>query len=170
MFKFRRRLNIHYLVGQGEKIVRSHESHAEKGSPLQVEGFRGERGGEGAEEDGPGQGLDTGTEAGMEAAPVDAEASQAGAQTQAGPQPRHPGPVTGLRVRHDVHIHIQCGDRCQESCSKPEMSSRTYLELETDLSRGRWRCAPVCRPPRGAKGTRRARPRIAASGGRWTWG
>ena len=115
MFKFRRRLNIHYLVGQGEKIVGSHESHAEKGSPLQVEGFRGERGGEGAEEDGPGQGLDTRTEAGVEAAPVDAEASQAGAQTQAGPQPRHPGPVTSLRVSHDVHIHVQGGDRCQQS-------------------------------------------------------
>ena len=43
MFKCHRRLSIYSLVGQGEKVVGSHESHAEEGSPLQVEWFRGER-------------------------------------------------------------------------------------------------------------------------------
>ena len=115
MFECHRRLSIYYLVGQGEKVVGSHESHAEEGSPLQVEGFGCERGWEGSKEDGPCQGLHPGAEAGPEAGPVDTEAGQPGAQTQGGPQPRHPGPVTRLRVIHDVHIHIQRHNRCHET-------------------------------------------------------
>ena len=55
--------SIYYLVGQGEKVVGCHEGHTEEGGPLQIEGFGCECGGEGSDEDGPGQALHPGTEA-----------------------------------------------------------------------------------------------------------
>ena len=51
----------------------------------------------------------------MEACPVDTEASEAGAQAQGGPDPRHWRLVTILRVTHDVHIHIEGGNGGQEA-------------------------------------------------------